>query len=200
MTCGSSSQVGGCTVIGSSQPSPIGSESPLAGGGGAGSAGSGAEGGTRGATGGGGGTAGFSCGLFKMHEEGEVGREERKFQTVQFEPKRVWMLLAASWVLGQPILVGKMWEVQMQSGLVHPKGWYPMRRAWTKTGQGRRYPTQEGPGCDLGRRESRGGCHLTSRICQVGLGRKSPRRVACLRNPGRVRRFYRDGRGVKRGR
>ena len=91
----------------------------------------------------------------------------------------------------------------MRSGLAHPKGWHPMRRGWTKTGEGWRDLTQEAPRCDLGRRESRWvlrGCHLTSHVCRVGLGRKSPRRVAYPQNPGRVRRFYRDVGSVKYGR
>ena len=62
-------------MIGSSQPSPIRSESPLASGAGAGSAGSGTERGTRGATGRGA-TTGFSCGLWRPYEEGS-SREEK---------------------------------------------------------------------------------------------------------------------------
>ena len=63
MTCGSSSQVGGCTVVGSSQPSPVRSELPLTSSAGAGADGSGTEGGGARGAAGGGATAGFSCGL-----------------------------------------------------------------------------------------------------------------------------------------
>ena len=102
-------------------------------------------------------------------------RQKRKVLTEQFEPKKVSMLLAASWVFGGPILVGMKWQVQMKSGLVHPKHRHPTRRMWMKTEQKRRHPRQAARVRDSDRRESRE-CHLTCRACRVGLGRKGKSR------------------------
>lgn len=191
LTCGSSSQVGGCTVIGSSQPSPIGFESPLARSTGAGSDNSGTEGGTRGATGRGNATEGFSCGLWKKGEE-ENERNER-VQTGQFEPKKVSRLLVASWVVVPPVL--RCLAREVRNGLVCPMGWYPTKKGSKKTAREERPQRQEAPERDLHRRESRvgrSGSHLTNPVCRNRMDRRRRQRAVCPLNPEQARTVFRD--------